>query len=360
MRIAIVLGTRPEIIKFSPIIRELERRRSDYSIVHTNQHYSYEMDKVFFEQLGLPQPGHNLNVGSGTHGRQTGRMLERIEKVISRDGPDVLLVEGDTNTVLAGALCAAKLHVTLGHVEAGLRSFDKRMPEEINRIVADQLSDHLFAPTEESMKNLLREGIPGERVFVTGNTIVDAVKQNLRIANARVRLTSLGVKKGKYGILTLHRQENVDDRSRLKGIMDGLARTVERSGLDVLFPVHPRVRKMLSMFRIRMPDGIKAIDPLGYFEFLRLEAGARIILTDSGGVQEEACILKVPCVTIRENTERPETVRVGANLVAGIRSERIGAAVSKMLDAKRTWANPYGDGMSGMRILNIIESKMRN
>ncbi len=225
MNIAIILGTRPEIIKMSPIIRACERLKLDYFILHTGQHYSYNMDRIFFEQLELPEPKYNLNVGSGTHAEETGRMLLGIEKVLVREKPEVVLVEGDTNTVLAGALAATKLGIKVGHVEAGLRSYDRSMPEEINRILTDHCSDYLFAPTEKSKTILLAEGIPDEKIFVTGNTIVDAIYQNLEIANKiRSALNDLDLKPRSYFLVTVHRQENVDNKSRFSNILKGLER----------------------------------------------------------------------------------------------------------------------------------------
>jgi len=307
----------------APVIRECQRRGLDYSIIHTGQHYSYQMDRIFFEQLELPQQDHNLDVGSGNHGEQTGRILADLETVLMAERPDVVLVQGDTNTVLAGALAASKLHIKVGHVEAGLRSYDRSMPEEINRVVADHISDYCFAPTDISKANLLKEGIAEEKIHVTGNTIVDSVYQNLEIAMRKVNiLADLDLEPKGYFLVTSHRQENVDNKERLGEIIRGLEMVKSEFGLPVVFPVHPRTRKMVESFGFEL-DGIRAIEPLGFLEFLQLEANARMALTDSGGVQEEACILGVPCVTLRDNTERPETLDVGANVLAGVSSERI-------------------------------------
>jgi UDP-N-acetylglucosamine 2-epimerase (non-hydrolysing) len=328
----------------SPIIRECEKQGIDYYILHTGQHYSYEMDKIFFEQLKLPQAKYNLDVGSGKHGEQTGKMLAAIEEILIKDRPDIVLVQGDTNTVLAGALAASKLHIKIGHVEAGLRSFDNTMPEEINRIIADHISDYLFAPTETSRKYLLNEGIPEEKIFVTGNTVVDAAYQNLEISKGGADiLKELGLKERKYFAATAHRAENVDNRERLGRILSGFSQIYKEFGLPVIFPAHPRTVKMMREFGFEIPQGTRLIEPLGYLEFLQLESGARMILTDSGGVQEESCILKVPCVTLRDNTERPETVDVGANLVAGI-GDNIVECARKMLESNLEWENPYGNG----------------
>lgn len=354
MRVAVVLGTRPEIIKMSPVVRACQRRGTDFFLLHTGQHYSYEMDQVFFDQLELPRPRHKLDVGSGTHGAQTGAMLAGIEKVLQAERPGAVLVQGDTNTVLAGALAAAKMGIPVGHVEAGLRSHDRSMPEEINRVAADHVSTHLFAPTEGSARTLLAEGIPKERVFVTGNTIVDAVLQNRDLAARRASvLADFGVEPGAYVLMTAHRQENVDDARRFQGMLDG-ARAVGRElGVPVVYPIHPRSRKTLADLKLDA-EGVRLVNPVDFLGFLQLEANARLVLTDSGGVQEETCILGVPCVTLRDNTERPETVEVGANVLAGTRSDAILDAARGMLARPRGWPNPFGDGKSAERILDLI------
>jgi len=356
MKIAIILGTRPEIIKMSPVIRECEKRDIPYFILHTGQHYSYDMDKIFFEKLELPQPKYNLNVGSGTHAEQTGKIMIGVEKTLMKEGADVVLVQGDTNTVLAGALAATKLHIKVGHVEAGLRSYDRRMPEEINRILTDRVSDYLFAPTEKAKQNLLREGIDENKIFVTGNTIVDAVYQNLEIAKKKVNvLKDLGLKPKEYFLVTAHRQENVDAKERLKGILKGLELIYEEFSIPIIFPMHPRTRKRVKEFGLTF-NGVVVTNPVGFLEFLQLEANAKLVLTDSGGAQEESCILKVPCVTLRDNTERPETLEVGSNILAGTRPKRIVESVKTMLNKENKWENPFGDGKTGERIIKLIEN----
>jgi len=357
MKLSVVLGTRPEIIKMSPIIRVCERLSLDYFILHTGQHYSYVMDRVFFEQLGLPEAKYNLDVGSGSHAEQTGRMLIDIEKVLQKEAPDVVLVEGDTNTVLAGALAAVKLGISVGHVEAGLRSYDRGMPEEINRILADHSSDYLFAPTEKSKQILLGEGIAEEKIFVTGNTVVDAVFQNLEISKSKRNvLDDLGLNASEYILATVHRQENVDNEGRLRGIIEGLEKTKDL-GFDLVYPVHPRARKCLKTFGVK-PNGLRLVEPLDYLSFLQLESNARLVLTDSGGVQEEACVLGVPCVTLRDNTERPETLEVGANVLAGTNPVEIVDKVKLMLDRRNSWENPFGDGEAGGRIVQLLMEKI--
>ena len=355
MKISIILGTRPEIVKFSPIIRECVRLSLDFFILHTGQHYSYNMDKVFFEQLNLPEAKYNLEVGSGSHGQQTGKMLAGIEDVLLKESPDVVLVQGDTNTVLAGALAAAKLGIKVGHVEAGLRSYDRNMPEEINRVLADHVSDYLFAPTPKSIEILLHEGIEENKVFLVGNTVVDALYQNLEIAQLESNIfDTLGVESYKYMLATAHRQENVDDKKKFSGLICGLQKVQREFKIPLIYPIHPRAKKQLDQFEIDYA-GITFIEPLDYLAFLQLESKASLVLTDSGGVQEETCILGVPCVTLRDNTERPETVEVGSNVLVGTDPEKILAASKISLDHKKNWTNPFGDGTTGEKIVKILE-----
>ena len=355
MNIAIVLGTRPEIIKMSPVIRECEQKNLDYFILHTGQHYSYEMDRVFFEQLELPEAKYNLDIGSASHGEQTGRMLIEIEKVFMKEKPDAVLVQGDTNSVLAGALAASKLHIRVGHVEAGLRSYDRNMPEETNRVLADHCSDYLFTPTEKAGEILLGEGINEDKIFLTGNTIVDAVQQNVKIAaNRESILNELGIEKGRYFLATAHRQENVDNHARFAGIIEGLENVSREYDMPVIYPIHPRSRKRIEEFGINTNSSIRLIDPLDFIGFLQLESNASLVLTDSGGVQEETCILGVPCVTLRDNTERPETVEVGANVLAGTEPERIVECVKEIIGKDRIWKNPFGDGEAGRKIIRTM------
>ena len=344
----------------APIIRECLRRRLNFFILHTNQHYSENLDKIFFKELELPQPKYNLNVGSGTHAEETGKALIGIEKVLMEEKADVVLVEGDTNTVLAGALAATKLHIKVGHIEAGLRSYFREMPEEINRILADHCSDFLFAPTKKAKEILLSEGIPKKKIFVTGNTIVDAVFQNLKLAQEKSKILGrLKLKKGEYFLLTLHRQENVDKRERLREILRGLELVYKEFDLGMIYPIHPRTKKMIRRFRLKFPKRIKLIEPVGFLDFLRLEANAKLVFTDSGAVQEETCILNVPCVTLRDNTERPETLEAGGNILAGAEPQRILKCALKMVNKKRNWKNPFGDGRTGERIVNIIQKNKK-
>ncbi len=355
--LTIIEGTRPEIIKLSPIVRELSRKNIDFRVIHTGQHYDYNMDKIFFQELELPEPDFYLDVRSGSHGYQTGRLLIEIEKMlINKINPSIVIVQGDTNTTLAGALSAAKLHVPVAHVEAGLRSFDKKMPEEINRILTDHLSDFLFAPTSTAVNNLLNEGIKERIIFETGNTIVDAIYQHIKIAKEKYNEEEIPATE--YILLTLHRQENVDSKNVLKNILRGIELVYNETDLDIIFPIHPRTKKRINEFNLKIPKGVQVIEPVGYLEFLYMEANARLIMTDSGGVQEESCVLRVPCVTIRRNTERPETIEVGSNILAGTDPEKILESALLMLKRKSDWENPYGDGTSSKKIIKILEARL--
>jgi UDP-N-acetylglucosamine 2-epimerase (non-hydrolysing) len=356
MKIAIILGTRPEIVKLSSTIRECQKTNTPYFILHTGQHYSYNMDKVFFQQLELPDAKYNLDVGSGSHGQQTGKMLQGIEEILQKEKPTVALVQGDTNTVLAGALAAAKLQIKVGHVEAGLRSYDRTMPEEINRIVADHTADYLFPPTSPTKQILLQEGIPEKKIFMVGNTVVDALQQNLAIARTKTNiLQQLKLKPGAFMLATSHRQENVDNKNRFLGIIQGLQAVQREQDIPLIYPIHPRAKKMLADFKIDT-TGLTLTEPQDYLAFLILESEARLVLTDSGGVQEETCILKVPCITLRDNTERPETITVGANQLAGTDSKRILSAAKSIIGKPKTWANPFGDGTAAKQIIQTLKT----
>lgn len=356
-QIAFILGTRPEIIKLAPLIRLMESRGTRYFIIHTGQHYSYEMDRVFFRDLELLDPRYQLQIRSegNRHGDHTGRMMEAVEGILMKERPRAVLVQGDTNSVLAGSLAAAKLpEVKIGHVEAGLRSYDRSMPEEINRILSDHVSDFLFAPTENAKKILLGEGIPRNKIFVTGNTIVDAVCQNLKIA-ARRPGPAIGPPLPKqYFLMTLHRQENVDKKETLRSILEGLNRVLKEFKTPILFSVHPRTQNKIKEFGFTLSKGIRTLKPMGFLDFLKLERSAKMILTDSGGLQEEACILGVPCVTLRTTTERPETVKAGANIVVGHDPGRILRCAKTMFAKKKVWKNPFGDGRASERIARVI------
>jgi UDP-N-acetylglucosamine 2-epimerase (non-hydrolysing) len=362
MKICFVVGTRPELIKMAPVIKETQNKKINFFMIHTNQHYSDNLSKIFLKELKIPKPKYHLKIDyPPRQGAMTGLMLEKIEDILLKEKPDIVLVEGDTNSVLAGALAAVKLNIPVGHIEAGLRSYDRQMPEEINRIIVDHCSDLLFAPTKIAANILENEGIDREKIFITGNTIVDAVFIFLKIALSKSKvLKNLKLKKENYILATIHRAENVDNKNRLQKILNSLREVHQKTNLKIILPLHPRTKKRIEEFSLQIPNGVEVINPLGYFDFLVLEKYARIILTDSGGVQEEACILKVPCVTLRDNTERPETVEVGSNIIVGVEPEKVLMAVDKMLKSQKQWKNPFGDGKSAKRIVNIIERYSKN
>lgn len=354
-QVTFVLGTRPEIIKLSPIIRACQDRYVPFSVIHTGQHYSDSLDSVFFDQLELPEPDYNLDVGSGSHGQQTGEMIAGVEEIVLEDEPDVVLVQGDTNSVLAGAIATSKLDVELGHVEAGLRSFDEDMPEETNRVLTDHTADYLFAPTEQSAEYLRDEGLPEERILVTGNTVVGAVQQNKELAREKSSISAdLDLTPGEFALMTAHRAENVDDQERFEDIIRGADWVASQFDLEVLYPIHPRAEAKIEEFGIDVPERIRVIEPADYLDFLMLEMNAALAITDSGGVQEETCILGTPCITVRDNTERPETVEVGANEIVGTEPPAIIEGARQMLSRSTDWENPFGDGTAGEEIVETV------
>ena len=353
MKLCIVFGTRPEIIKLSQIIRICEDKKMDYFLIHTNQHYSKDMDEIFFRELILPPPKYNLHIGSGTHGYQVGEMLKEIEKILILEKPDVVLVEGDTNAVLAGALSASKLKIKVAHVEAGLRSYDRNMPEEVNRIVVDHISDFLFCPTKLQEKILLKEGIEKEKIFVTGNTIVDAVLWVEK--NQTEILKKMDIERNEYFLLTMHRAENVDSKERLWYLVNEITK-LKDINIPIIFPMHPRTKKQLEQFGIFLPNIIKTCDPIGFNDMITLEKNAKCIFTDSGGIQEEACILKTHCVTLRTSTERPETIEVGGNKLMG---NDLLKDYNEIIKHEKNWKNPFGDGNTSKLILDYLTKNER-
>lgn len=355
MKISIILGTRPEIIKLSPVIRECQKQKIDFFIIHSNQHYSENMDAIFFRELELPHPKYNLEIGSCSHGQMTGRMIEKIEEILNKEQPTWILVQGDTNTVMAGALAASKIGIKIGHVEAGLRSYDRSMPEEINRIVTDHISNALFCPTQKQADILIEEGIEKNIIKVTGNTIVDAVYQNIKLLNKHSEFNHLINEK--YFLLTTHRPSNVDSKENLSELLEAITEVSKKYNYPVYFPIHPRTKKQIDIFKIKIDEKyIKLMDPVGYLEMLALEKYAQLIFTDSGGIQEEACILQVPSLTLRDNTERPETLHVGASILVGHNKELIILSTEKMLSVNRNWSNPFGNGKSSFKIVKTINN----
>lgn len=361
MKIMTVVGVRPQIIKAAPILHILNKMRTmDLQLIHTGQHYDYEMSRVFFRDFDLPDPLINLRVGSGSHTRQISKMMIGIERVIALKRPDIVVVFGDANTALAGGLCAAKMRVRVAHVEAGLRSGDMRMQEEINRILVDHCSSHLFAPTRTAVKNLRREGISGQQVSLCGDTMVDSMRaMKSAYANSDI-LARLGLRPESYVTLTAHRAENVDDQRRLGEIVRG----VVGIKFPVAFPIHPRTARRLRAFGLRTmlerSQNVRMLKPLSYVEMLQLIKCSRMLLTDSGGMQKEAFLLHVPCLTLRENTEWVETLRSGANTLVGADAEEIQAQSKCILSDRnakkrlKRLKNPFGDGKAAHRIVRIL------
>jgi len=360
MKIAVILGTRPEIIKMAPVIDEIKKNNSECVLIHTGQHYDIEMSKQFFIDLKLQLPDYNIGIGSNTALKQISIIISELEEILSKENVDIVLVQGDTNAVLAGSLAANKLKIPVGHVESGLRSFDKNMPEETNRILADNCSKLFFVPTEETAINLQNEGFNHKDIYITGNTIVDACFRHKDIAleNSTIKDDILF---DEYIALTMHRAENVDNPDRLRNIVDALVEIDE----NIVFPVHPHTKKSLVNLdlydKLVECDNIQITKPLGYLDFLYMISNSKLILTDSGGLQEEAITLNIPCITLRYNTERPETISAGANILAGTTSEEISRNISWVLDNKDVYdrmsnaVNPYGDGTSSSKIYNIIK-----
>lgn len=345
MRIASIVGARPQFIKLAPVSCAL-RQRHEEIIIHTGQHYDYNMSARFFDELAIPAPDYHLEIGSGFHGAQTGRMLEAIEQVLMKERPDWVIVYGDTNSTLAGTLAAAKLHIPVAHVEAGLRSFNRTMPEEINRVTTDHLSDLLFCPTETARRNVHNEGIT-QGVEVVGDVMYDMLQQVQPKINAHAQtlLPALEVAPRAYVLVTIHRAANTDDPAAMREI----AAALNRLKMPVIFPIHPRTRACLERYSITWMKHVRLIEPVGYFDMLVLERAAHCVLTDSGGIQKEAFFLKVPCVTLREETEWPETVDAGWNVLVGSRPEAILAAISLARPAP-SGQYPFGEGDAAMRI----------
>jgi UDP-N-acetylglucosamine 2-epimerase (non-hydrolysing) len=341
-----------------PVIKELDGNRNFKTIIiHTGQHFDYNMDKIFYEDLQLREPDFHFVIKDLPPNYQISVILKKGTKVIEKNEIDFVLVHGDTNTTIAGSILANKMNIPVGHVEAGLRSFDKTMPEEVNRTVADHLSTELFAPTEIAKINLNKEGI-FDNIHVVGNTVVDALLQNIKIAEKKSKILNVLDVDKNYFLITFHRTENVDNKEKLENFVHAVEKLSKKFEKPIIFPVHPRTKKKLTALglqkKLEILPTLKLIEPIGYLDFLVLLKNSSVVLTDSGGIQEESCILKVPCVTLRENTERPETVEVGANMLAGTNPHKIAKCVSKMLNTNKNWKNPLGNGNSSKKIREIL------
>lgn len=350
MRIVTIVGARPQFIKAAAVSRAI-RAHGDLAefIVHTGQHYDASMSDVFFEQLQIPRPHHHLGVGGGSHGQMTGRQLEKIEAVLVEEKPDWVLVYGDTNSTIAGALAAAKLHIRVAHVEAGLRSFNRRMPEEINRVLTDHISDLLLVPTEAGLRNLAAEGINGDKVRLVGDVMYDAAMFYQGLASEPGWFKLLGIQRDSFVLCTIHRAENTDDLARLLGILQGLA----DSGLPVILPLHPRTQATIDRAGIVVPDNIRVVPPVGYLEMVWLEMHCRVVATDSGGVQKEAYFHGKPCVTMRDETEWVELVELGMNRLVGAVPARISEAILEAEPIRFT-KKLYGESDAAERIVRAF------
>jgi len=355
MKIVSIVGARPQFIKAALVSKKVRESGVNEILVHTGQHYDFNMSDVFFEELGLPKPDYNLGIGSGSHGEQTGKMLIEIEKVLSKEKPDMVLVYGDTNSTLAGALAAVKLHIQVAHIEAGLRSFNKRMPEEVNRVLVDHIADILFAPTEVAVKNLENEGIKSG-VYNVGDVMFDISLKIAKVIDVKTTLSKFGLENKNYILATIHRADNADIKENLENIFEALKEI--SSEYKVFFPVHPRTRNALTRFNLlnNIPNNLVLSEPVSYKEMIALEQGAKLIVTDSGGVQKEAYFFKVPCVTVREETEWAELVEAKWNKLAGASKEKIVESVLEELERKRypKWIDFYGGGKASERIVRIL------
>ena len=364
MKLIHVVGARPNFMKVAPVHRAIGGYSQIQQIlVHTGQHYDLNMSDIFFQQLGLPAPDINLEVGSGSHAVQTAQIMMRFEEVVLKEKPDLVLVYGDINSTVAAALVCAKLGIRVGHVEAGLRSFDRTMPEEINRLLTDQIADLLFTPSQDGDGNLLREGVTPEKIHLVGNVMIDTLVRLLPLAlerwqNGRFALDGLTVDQGRYALVTLHRPSNVDEPVMLAEIMSALA-DISRD-VPVIFPIHPRTRQRLSDLNLLHPksasQNLKFLDPIGYLDFLALQRHATLVITDSGGIQEETTYLNVPCLTVRENTERPITVTMGTNILVGRDMSRLRVETRRILrgEVRQGQTPPLWDGHAAERIADIL------
>ena len=352
LKVLTIIGARPQMIKASMVSKEISKKSDIHEvIVHTGQHFDRNMSDIFFEEMRIPEPKYNLGVGGGTHGQNTGRMIEKSEDVLIKETPDIVLVYGDTNSTLAGALAAVKLHIPIAHIESGLRSYNKLMPEEINRILTDNISDFLFTPTIEAKNNLQKEGIDDKKIFNVGDVMYDATLNFTRIAEKGSKiLDELNIKSKEYILATIHRQENTDNQSRLSIIF----KTLNASKKKIVLPLHPRTKKMISRFRIPINENVKLIEPIGYLDMLMIQKNANLIITDSGGVQKEAYFHKVPCITLRDETEWVELVNIGCNkLISPVNLNVDTLSLFNDFEFPRI-KNLYGNGNTSEKILNTI------
>jgi len=364
MKILDVAGARPNFMKIAPLMKEMQKYPEIHPIiVHTGQHYDEKMSKLFFEELNIPKPDINLEVGSASHSVQTANIMIAFEQVLLKEHPDLVVVVGDVNSTIGCALPAVKLHIPVAHVEAGLRSFDRDMPEEINRVLTDAISEYLFVTEPSGKENLLNEGIPKEKIHFVGNVMIDTLLANKAQAEHSSILARLALKPKEYALLTLHRPSNVDVRETFLRILDALEEIQTR--IPIIFPIHPRTRKRIDEFeltvRVESMSNFRLIDPLGYLDFLKLMTNTQLMLTDSGGIQEETTILNVPCVTLRENTERPITSQQGTNVVVGTDTERIIEESYNILNGKVVSSQmpDLWDGKAAERIVNILIKKLQ-
>ncbi|MFV0387963.1 MAG: non-hydrolyzing UDP-N-acetylglucosamine 2-epimerase [Pyrinomonadaceae bacterium] len=360
LKVLNIVGARPNFMKIAPIYAEMKRRNSEFEplIVHTGQHYDEKMSDAFFDDLGMPKPDVYLGIGSASHAVQTANIMLEFEPVVLREKPDWVLVVGDVNSTIACALVSSKLGIKIAHVEAGLRSWDREMPEEINRILTDSISNLLLTPSPDGNENLKREGIPEEKVKLVGNVMIDSLFRNLEFAASSDILSRNRLTKGKFAVLTLHRPSNVDDKETFSSMLCAIADVSKR--LPVVFPAHPRTAARIEEFGfspIIRNSNIRIIEPLGYLDFLQLMSNSKLVLTDSGGLQEETTALKIPCLTLRENTERPITIEMGTNVLVGTDSEKIRHEAFKALEnhvSGKTKIPPLWDGKTAERICNEL------
>ncbi|MEO0095778.1 MAG: UDP-N-acetylglucosamine 2-epimerase (non-hydrolyzing) [candidate division WOR-3 bacterium] len=362
MKIAHIVGTRPEFIQVSPLIRAIKsynKRQNKKNVIslliNTGQHYDYLMSEVFFKELNLPEPDYHLGVGSGTHAYQTGEILKRLENVLIKEKPQLVIVYGDTNSTLAGALSAVKLHLKVAHIEAGVRSYNRIMPEEINRVITDQICDIHFCPSRTAIKNLRHEGIVNG-VFFVGDIMYDSIKFGLKKIKSETILKNLSIKPKEYAVATIHRAENTENAARLKSIVQALEH-IASNVIAIVFPIHPRTKKKIQALDLNIKN-LRIIEPVSYINMLCLQKNAKMIFTDSGGMQKESFYLKTPCITLREETEWIETVELGWNILGGWRKENILSALSKLNYLKRTNINVYGNGNTAEKILKIVVNEV--